>query len=124
MLPPGVRAGAAVGEEVEGVLLAVLFTSDCGGLVDCCSLEPKGDKLEFVVGIVVAAVVDVVVAVVSSSGAGVVVVLTKRSIRACFLPVTLSPRARSSSFNSLKLRRPKSSAGNGARAAQQQKKVE
>lgn len=59
----------------------------------------------------VAAVVAVLVAVVvvaSAAVAAVVVVVSKRSIRVCLRPVTLSPRARRRALKSLRLSRPKS----------------
>lgn len=75
--------------------------------------------MELVAAMEVAAVVDAsvaavavvlvaVVVVVSVAVAAVVVVVSKRSIRVCLRPVTLSPRARRRALKSLRLSRPKS----------------
>lgn len=57
---------------------------------------------------VVAFVLVAVVVVASAAVAAVVVVVSKRSIRVCLRPVTLSPRARRRALKSLRLSRPKS----------------
>lgn len=75
--------------------------------------------MELVAAMEVAAVVDASVAVVavvlvavfvvaSAAVAAAVVVVSKRSIRVCLRPVTLSPRARRRALKSLRLSRPKS----------------
>lgn len=60
--------------------------------------------------VAVVAVVLVAVVVVTSAAVvpAVVVVVSKRSIRVCLRPVTLSPRARRRALKSLRLSRPKS----------------
>lgn len=78
-------------------------------LVAAMEVAAVVDASVAVVAVVLVAVVVVAsVAVAVVAVAAVVVVVSKRSIRVCLRPVTLSPRARRRALKSLRLSRPKS----------------
>lgn len=77
-------------------------------LVAAMEVAAVVDASVAVVAVVLVAVVVVASAAVAVVAVADVVVVSKRSIRVCLRPVTLSPRARRRALKSLRLSRPKS----------------
>lgn len=77
-------------------------------LVAAMEVAAVVDASVAVVAVVLVAVVVVASVAVAVVAVAAVVVVSKRSIRVCLRPVTLSPRARRRALKSLRLSRPKS----------------